>query len=609
MKSAGSSFVNEIMKKYKKAGKYAYPGVSLVFLLSEKETVPVKSEVSTIYHLLLQEIYYKYYNHISVNRKEILASIEQSIEQHLNQLKRREPQKFEELHGFYCEMKHAVKGENLQKIEEQIREKAGITIKEINGIAEYTEKEPEPTIVEQKNIETIQGKKISGEQQPLFLIVHEKNNPEELLQSGTREYFTTLIQENSIEENKTFYRFLQNYILQENQKETISEENEKEFSEESEETFGKRLQNVLFRQITELPKEKIEQLILKVQEVFTITKKADFQTVKPGMVSTEKIASVSALPVNRFSEDISTQSESQILYKIQEKFLHQLDRVKQMTNLTGQEPETQRQVLLSIVRTATQEEQKEFYQYFDRNHLIYTDKEQTTEGIAQIYKSAELLQLICNMDIEEIRKLTDKWEREEVTQQSIEKETLLQQKITNQMEIQQEVVQQKMIQQSAVQKEVIQQQKIAQQKMIQQQNTAQQEIIQRQEAVLQKVIQQQNITQQETIPKQETTLQKVIQQQNITQQETIPKQETALQKVIQQQNITQQEMISQQETALQKVIQQQDITQQETIPKQEMALQKVIQQQNITQQEIMQQEAVQNIKMPEQDLLYPVQLM
>ena len=122
MSMTGNFFAESIIKKYKKTGEYAYQGISLVFLETdkEKEDAPVKSEVSILYHLLLQEIYYRYHNQMVINRNEILTGIERAIEQHFDLAKKKEPQGFREVYSLYQEMKNITKEENLQRIEKQI---------------------------------------------------------------------------------------------------------------------------------------------------------------------------------------------------------------------------------------------------------------------------------------------------------------------------------------------------------------------------------------------------------------------------------------------------------------------------------------------------------
>jgi len=69
----------------------------------------------------------------------------------------------------------------------------------------------------------------------------------------------------------------------------------------------------------------------------------------------------------------------------------------------------QQQVLLSLVQTATEEEQQTLYQYFDQNHFVYIDtnqinKNQSNKEVIQTYETAELLQIVRDMDTEYILK-------------------------------------------------------------------------------------------------------------------------------------------------------------------------------------------------------------
>ena len=405
----GNFFAEAIIKKYKRAEEYAYQGVSLVFLETDKkeeEDPSKKSEVSVIYHLLLQEIYYKYYNQMVINRNEILSGIEQSIEQHLHLAKRKEPQGFLEVYSFYQEIKHLNKEKDLQKIEKLeklIQERIGIAIEKIDieNAAKQTEmlqaftetvredkKEIQKGEVKQKNLTKEQKNKktvdMSIVQKETLQKVQEQT--EEKIESAaqetvSKEYMKKLIQKNTIEENRELYRYLQkSHVLS-------FEENillEKNILKEDRE----QLKNILFVQIEKMPEYKTAQLVLEIKE-----KLPTFST----------------------------------LYKIQEKFFHQIERVKEITNLTGQEYEIQQQVLLSLVRTAAKEEQQTLYQYFDNNHLIYTNTEQNNKNslereTAENYETVELLQIVRDMDTEWIRVLTDKWKREVMSEIPIEKE-------------------------------------------------------------------------------------------------------------------------------------------------------------------------------------------
>ncbi len=324
MSTTGNFFAESIIRKYKKTGEYAYQGISLVFLetAKEKEAAPVKSEVSILYHLLLQEIYYRYYNQMVINRNEILTGIERAIEQHFDLAKKKEPQGFREVYSLYQEMKNLTKEENLQRIEKQIQEKIGITIEKIDGVRE--------------NAERIQ---------PMIGIGQDSEKV-----------------------------WTQVKTVQENTKMVHKLETRKADSPKIE----KRQQNMLSSQIQKVSENNIGQFVLPMQE---------------------KLSKIPAL------------------YGIQEKFFHQIERAKEITNLTGQEYELQQQILLSLVQTATKEEQQTLYQYFDQNHFVYIDinqinKNQSNTEVTETYETAELLQIIRDMDIEYIRVLADKWKKE-----------------------------------------------------------------------------------------------------------------------------------------------------------------------------------------------------
>ncbi len=312
MSMTGNFFAESIIKKYKKTGEYAYQGISLVFLETdkEKEDAPVKSEVSILYHLLLQEIYYRYHNQMVINRNEILTGIERAIEQHFDLAKKKEPQGFREVYSLYQEMKNITKEENLQRIEKQIRERIGITIEKIDGVSE--------------NVERIQP----------------------MIEIG---------QDSGEIQTQVVHKF------------GIQETNSREIE--------KRQQDMLSNQIQMVSENQIAQVVLPMQ------------------------------------------SKISALYGIQEKFFYQIERAKEITNLTGQEYELQQQVLLSLVQTATEEEQQTLYQYFDQNHFVYIDtnqinKNQSNKEVIQTYETAELLQIVRDMDTEYIRVLAEKWKKE-----------------------------------------------------------------------------------------------------------------------------------------------------------------------------------------------------